>query len=277
MTLRSPRGVLLDWRRRGKPPRKIAIIGDVHVPHHDEEAVAVAVAVCRAWIGDEAGEVWQTGDLCEAGKFTRHPRRSKQDEAPHPWLHELELAGAFWDELRDACPNSRMHWRLGNHEGRIERELVQCPWGDEVADALSPARVQDGRPWLTIHAWNRPTDAGPLLVLPDLALPHGAAEGRHATAAHLDLFAPLSVAHGHTHRVAHVVRRLADGRHQHALSPGCLARRQPAFFGERPSGHAHGIALIDVLDDGWSPCVLTIEGPPGRRRCLVPGLGEVRA
>lgn len=252
--------------------RKILILGDIHVPHHDEEAVAVAVNVGRAWQPDD---VWQLGDMCEAGAFTRHPRRSRAEERPHPWLHELELAAALWDEIREAT-GARCHWRLGNHEGRIERALLDVPWGEDVADLLSPQTVVGaGRPWLKIHPWAQRTDAPPLRILPNLAAPHGAAEGRHATAAHLDLFAPLSVVHGHTHRVAHVVRRLATGGFQHALSPGCLARLQPAWHGERPSSHAHGLALITVPEEGpWGACVVTIEGEDGRRRCVLPW-GEV--
>jgi hypothetical protein len=263
-------------KRGHKRPRKYLFLGDVHVPHHDEEAVAVAIALVKSWQPDE---VWQLGDLCEAGAFSTHPRRSRNDDKPHPWRLELDCAAAFWDEIHTAAPRAACHWRLGNHEGRIERELMRVPWGEGIADLVSPVTVvASSRSWLTVHPWATRSDARPLMVLPDLAVPHGAAEGRHATAAHLDLFAPYSVVHGHTHRIAHVVRRLANGAHQHALSPGCLARRQPAFMGEKPSGHAHGTALITVPDEGpWGACVVTIEGEDGRKRCVLPWGQEVTA
>lgn len=258
----------------GKPTRarRIMFLGDVHLPHYDVQAVAVALAAIRAWQPDE---VWQAGDLCEAGQWSRHGRRARTDDKAVAWQHELALAAHFWDEIHSAAPRAACHWRLGNHEGRVERELLLVPWGEGIADLVSPETVVGtSRPWLKIHPYNTRSNSKPLHVLPDLVAPHGAACGVHATAAHLPLFAPYSVLHGHTHRVAHVVRVLANGTAQHSLSPGCLSQLQPAWAGERPTGWGHGLGSIYVRPDlTWSPHLISIHNG----RCFLPTGEDIRA
>lgn len=253
-------------------PRKLIFIGDVHVPFQDDAAVACTLKAIHAWQPDE---VWQAGDLCEAGQWSRHGRKARTDDKAVAWQLELAHAAHFWDEVHRAAPRASCHWRLGNHEGRIERELLLVPWGEGIADLVSPETVVGAsRPWLKIHPYNTRSDSAPLHVLPDLVAPHGAAAGVHATAAHLPLFAPFSVLHGHTHRVAHVVRRLASGTLQHSLSPGCLSQLQPAWAGERPTGWAHGLGFIHVRADlSWSPHLATID----HGRLLMPTGEDIRA
>ena len=253
-------------------PRKIIALGDVHLPFHDEAAVAVTLKAIHAWQPDE---VWQVGDLCEAGQWSRHGRKARTDDKATSWQHELAAAGWFWDEVHRAAPKAEKRWRLGNHEGRVERELLLVPWGEGIADLVSPETVVGAsRPWLKIHPYNTRSNSKPLHVLPDLVAPHGAACGVHATAAHLPLFAPFSVLHGHTHRVAHVVRTLADGTLQHSLSPGCLSQLQPAWMGEKPTGWGHGLVFINVRADlTWSPHLATIH----HGRLLMPTGEDIRA
>lgn len=251
-------------------PRKILALGDVHLPHQDDEAVACALGIARAWRPDL---VVQVGDMCDAGQWSSHARKSRREARAVAWQQELALAGLLCDEIR-AAAGGEVWWMLGNHEARAERELLAMPWGEGIADLVSPEVVVGrSRPWLTIH----PYGAGPAdwpEIAPGLVVVHGLDEGRHATAAHLQTCAPFSVLHGHTHRPAHVYRSLPGGGYQHAVSPGCLSDLQPGWLRGKPSGWAHGAVLILVAADGaWDVSLVSIH----RGRAILPWGEEIRA
>lgn len=266
-------------------PRKILALGDVHLPHQDDEAVACALGIARAWRPDL---VVQVGDMCDAGQWSSHGRKSRREAKAVAWQQELALAGLLCDELHAASGGAEVLWALGNHEARAERELLNMPWGEGIADLVSPEVVVGrSRPWLKIH----PYGAGPAdwpKIARGLVVVHGLDEGRHATAAHLQTCAPFSVLHGHTHRPVHLFRSVQpmtfalDGSGpcemshyiQHAISPGCLSDLQPAWLRGKPSGWAHGAALINVAADGaWSASLVAIQ----RGRAILPWGEEIRA
>lgn len=250
--------------------RKILALGDVHLPHQDDEAVACALGIARAWKPDLTVQV---GDMCDAGQWSSHARKSRREARAVAWQQELALAGLLCDEAR-AASGGDVWWFLGNHEARAERELLAMPWGEGIADLVSPEVVVGrSRPWLKIH----PYGAGPAdwpEVAPGLVVVHGLDEGRHATAAHLQTCAPFSVLHGHTHRPVHLFRSLLAGGYQHAITPGCLSDLQPAWLRGKPSGWAHGAALINVAADGaWDVSLVAIH----RGRAILPWGEEIRA
>lgn len=252
-------------------PRKILALGDVHLPHQDDEAVACALGIVHAWQPDL---IVQPGDMCDAGQWSSHGRKSRREAKAVAWQQELALAGLFCDELHAASGGADVLWALGNHEARAERELLAMPWGEGIADLVSPEVVVGrSRPWLKIH----PYGAGPAdwpEIAPGLVVVHGLDEGRHATAAHLQTCAPFSVLHGHTHRPVHLFRSLPPGGYQHAISPGCLSDLQPAWLRGKPSGWAHGAALINVAVDGaWDVSLVSIH----RGRAILPWGEEIRA
>jgi hypothetical protein len=264
-------------------PRKILALGDIHLPHQDDEAVACALGIARAWRPDL---VVQVGDMCDAGQWSSHGRKSRREAKAVAWQQELALAGLLCDEIREAS-GGEVWWMLGNHEARAERELLALPWGEGIADLVSPEVVVGrSRPWLKIHPYGASPADWPEIA-PGLVVVHGLDEGRHATAAHLQTCAPFSVLHGHTHRPVHVYRsvpcrtfevggyRLAQPHVlQHAITPGCLSDLQPGWLRGKPSGWAHGAALINVAADGtWSASLVAIQ----RGRAILPWGEEIRA
>lgn len=253
--------------------KRILVLGDIHFPHPDDEAVACALGIARTW---RPHEVWQLGDLCDGGQFSTHPRKSRLERRAVAWPAELNLAGAFWDEVHEVAPGARCHWLLGNHEARAERELLDTPWGEGLYNLVSPQRVVGAsRKWLEVHEYGEAFDAWPM-VAGGLYATHAVDHGRHATASHLQTCAPWSVIHGDTHRPVQVFRTVPGlMRTQQAISPGCLCDLQPAWLRGRPSGWAHGVALITVAEgQRWNASLVSIERGG---RAILPWGEEVRA
>ncbi len=131
----------------------IAVLSDIHIPHHDEHAMRLAVECC-----EDAGvtHVFLNGDIADCGPASRHEGKKKRAALEEGCLQESVAAGLWiyeWARTRPCI------YTLGNHEAWVENYITASPelkgvspltllglWGETSGWTVLPsgARVRVG-------------------------------------------------------------------------------------------------------------------------------------
>jgi hypothetical protein len=96
---------------------KVLILSDIHIPYHDEVAVAAALAHGKKKKPDVIILNGDIGDFYGVSRHDKDPRRSLADE--------LDAIRQFLFHLRKQFPSTRILYKIGNHEARMEMFLVK--------------------------------------------------------------------------------------------------------------------------------------------------------
>lgn len=96
---------------------KVLILSDIHIPYHDEVAVAAAIAHAKKKKPDVIILNGDIGDFYGVSRHDKDPRRSLSDE--------LDAIRQFLFHLRKQFPTTRILYKIGNHEARMEIFLVK--------------------------------------------------------------------------------------------------------------------------------------------------------
>jgi len=96
---------------------KVLILSDIHIPYHDEAAVAAAIAHGKKKKPDVIILNGDIGDFYGVSRHDKDPRRSLADE--------LDAIRQFLFYLRKQFPSARILYKIGNHEARMEMFLVK--------------------------------------------------------------------------------------------------------------------------------------------------------
>lgn len=98
--------------------RLVAVLGDQQAPYHDERLHGLVLA----WLADlKPDEVVFDGDLLDHPTISRHRDRLRWNAS----VQECVDAGfRLLSDYRDAAPDARMRMIRGNHDWRLEAELM---------------------------------------------------------------------------------------------------------------------------------------------------------
>lgn len=131
-------------RRKRKPSDQLAVIcGDQQATYHDE---ALHEAFCR-WLADVQPNLGGlTGDTMDMPTISRHPDRPHWNATPQDCIN-----GAYrlLSDYRDASPKTRWKKLLGNHDKRLENEMLARA---ERMYGLAPAQIPDAAPNLPSYS-----------------------------------------------------------------------------------------------------------------------------
>lgn len=99
----------------------MAVLSDIHIPHHDEAALRVAVDCC-----EDAGatHVILNGDIADCGPASRHEGKRKRAALDEGCLRESVAAGYWIYEWARTRPCILLR---GNHERWVEDYIAQSP------------------------------------------------------------------------------------------------------------------------------------------------------
>ncbi len=127
----------------------VAQFNDVHVPHHDDKALRLAVDACEA-----AGvtHVILNGDIHDCGVGSRHPGKKARDTIEWGTLAKSTKRGQwFFDWAR----TRNCYYLLGNHEKWIEDRIAE----DAALSAVQPMDLlglpRDGEGWSVLPSNSR--------------------------------------------------------------------------------------------------------------------------
>lgn len=221
---------------------KYLILSDIHLPFHNEEALAAALE----WATNtEITDIILNGDILDCydvSRFTKEIKRPKISE-------ELEMGRQFFTYLRELFPTQNIFFKFGNHCERMRAYILRN--AREFADMTELSlenllRFEHFR----ISAVNRE-----MIKLGKLTVLHGHELGESVfspvnPARGMFLKAKTSVLFGHNHQSSHHSESNLHGEQVGVWSTGCLCELTPEY---RPYGYtkwSHGFAFVEVFEDG---------------------------
>lgn len=101
--------------------RRIAVFNDVHGPWHDPFVVDAAMT---AYADAGVTDIYINGDLLDFYNVNSHVK-NKHPDVQTVLEDELCWGQLFLEKLRDTFPTQRIHFLYGNHEWRLERDVIQ--------------------------------------------------------------------------------------------------------------------------------------------------------
>ena len=96
--------------------KTLGIIGDVHIPYQDNDAIEVALTKMEE---EGIDSLYINGDLLDFYQLSFH----EKDPRMVHFKQELEAGRQFLDYCRSRFPNIPIYFIPGNHENRFERYL----------------------------------------------------------------------------------------------------------------------------------------------------------
>lgn len=220
---------------------RVGILSDIHVPYHDETAVATAVGHLK-----EAGiaALLLNGDIADFYAISRYMK----DPSQRDFKGELLAVRQFVAWIRQEFPGIPIVLKAGNHEERWNHWLWQH------APEISEERMMSLAAWMhldqhdvTLVEDKRPVMLGRLPVLhghekgQGISAPVNQARGSFLRLHH-------TVLEGHGHRTS--VHCEPDMWHSETTcwSTGCLCDLTPDYA--RLNKWNHGFAVVEIHEDG---------------------------
>lgn len=96
--------------------KKLGIIGDLHIPYHDEDAIETA---CDKMEQEGVDSILINGDLLDFYQLSFH----EKDPRKVHFKDEIESGKQFLEYMRSRFPDIPIYFIPGNHENRFERYL----------------------------------------------------------------------------------------------------------------------------------------------------------
>ena len=206
-------------RRTVPSVEKVIFLSDLHFPHHDPDAINLALSFIR-WF--EPDYVYLIGDLVDfyaLSSFSKDPNRALELQT------ELDMAVSFIATLRKACPDANIYFREGNHEDRLSRYLKAHPEIFNLRALTMKSLLQLDK--YAIKHYSYRDD----LFHNDFAVEHGDVVRKNSayTAAAMLAKRVRSGISGHTHRLGTHYKSYRD-RTFVWYENGCLCQTNPEYI-----------------------------------------------
>ena len=219
----------------------VGIISDVHVPYHDEIAVAAAVGFLKE---QQLAGLLLNGDIADFYAISRYMK----DPTQRDFKLELEQVRGFLAYIRHTFPDIPIVYKLGNHEERWQHWLWQhaAEISDDPRMSLN-GWLDLGKHDITLVEDQRPVMLGKLPVLHGHELPQGGSAAVNvARGAFLRTLSTVLV--GHSHRTSNHAESDMWQRETGCWSTGCLCNLRPDYA--RFNRWNHGFAVCTVHERG---------------------------
>lgn len=229
----TPKYVYLD-------SHKVLVLCDIHAPFHDKEALEAALTYGELMNVDT---IIVNGDLLDFIGISSFVRTNRDVSLPE----ELTAARQILTHIRARFPKSKIYYKLGNHEDRLEKYLaIHAPelLGLENVSISALLRLDE----LDVKL----VDSRSIIRLGALHVIHGH-EFRSGfsnpvnPARNLYLKSKANVLCGHWHQSAkHTEKDIAESV-KACWSIGCLCDMRPTYA--PLNNWNHGFAIVTVIGD----------------------------
>lgn len=220
-------------------PGQWLVLGDCHMPHHDDATVKLAVDEAKRL---KVSGILLNGDLLDSGEISFHEKHASCPK----YADELAMGNEFLKHLRSAFPKARIIYKEGNHEERLDRYVI----------ARAPAL--GGVPGLDLPSFLKMNDLGVewvsdcrIIRLGKLSVIHGheyRGAGGVSPARWLYLKAGDCALCGHFHRTSEHHSKRITGYQPATWSVGCACYMNPEWLPENEWNH--GFATVEMSKDG---------------------------
>ena len=222
-------------------PLKVLVLADLHIPYHDRGVIMAALKYGKE---QQCDTILLNGDVADfyACSFWQ------TDPGQRDLNGELKAVRMFLAGLRGEFPKARIIFKLGNHEERWKRFIIQkAPEVYGVDEFQIKALLQLDKFKIELVEDNR------LIRLGDLNVLHGH-EYRFAItnpvnpARGLFLRCKSYALAGHFHQVSHHSEQTVEGNSIATWSTGALCQLNPEY--RRFNNWSAGFAFVEVSEDG---------------------------
>lgn len=219
-------------------PTKAIILSDIHIPYHDVEALALALEYTKDKKPDHIVLAGDIMDCYQISSYIKDPGRIET------FQDELEQTRSFMQLLRKTFPKARIDYLEGNHEHRLEKQILDKLPQLALVDCIEiPALLKLDSLNITYY------DSSQHICLGELEVIHGnmvrSGSGASAKAHHMKTGG--SVLHGHVHRLGTFYKTNRWGVHV-AIENGHLASLEVDYV-DRPDWQ-QGFTEVDYFEDG---------------------------
>jgi predicted phosphodiesterase len=220
-------------------PGRWLILSDIHLPQHDVPAVEAAIAEAkrRGVVG-----VLLNGDILDCHELSVHDK----DKNALRYVDELRIGREFFAYMRQQFPKAEFVYKLGNHEERLGKYIIQrAPALEGIEGVDLPSCLNARDHGVSIIRDKRLIRLGKLNVLHGHEYQGG---GGVNPARWLFLRARSVALCGHFHRTSeHHAKDISD-KYQAAWSAGCLCDLKPLYAPHNEWNH--GFCFAEVGNDG---------------------------
>jgi predicted phosphodiesterase len=220
---------------------RVGILSDIHIPYHDERALAAAVDYLKRRRPDVVLLNGDYGDFYSISRFTKNPKKRN-------FKREIKLQrdGLKW--LRSQFPKARLVYKMGNHDERYDHWLWNhAPEISDLPQVRLPSILGCKKLGIEVVGDGRPVMAGKLAIFHGHEMNGGPfVPAMPARSAFLRTTASVLV--GHHHRTSTHVE--PNWKHEEIAcwSVGCLCDLTPEYA--RVNKYNQGLSLVDVSEDG---------------------------
>lgn len=219
--------------------KKVLLMGDLHIPFHDNKAIQAAIDYGKK---ENVDCIYLNGDIADFYQCSFHekdPRKVSISE-------ELEATREFFAYLRNEFPKAIIYYIPGNHELRLERYLhVKAPELLNIDEFRLDVLLKVAEYNIIFIPHGSKVYFGKLLV------EHGdklRGSGGVNPARTLSLKLKRHSICGHFHRTTESITKVYDSDSIITYSVGCLCDLEQAYL--PISDHNHGGAIVEMLGGG---------------------------
>lgn len=215
---------------------RAVVLSDIHIPHHDPRALAVALA---ALADLRPTVIILNGDIVDEAPTGAYPKDPREVGT---LADEFAETRAFLAAVRKIAPKAAVHFTMGNHEDRLERYLTrQAP---ELASLgqLSLCALLD----LDKHSV-RFVNTGDCVTFGPFEISHGEVVRKgsgNSIRGHMQKRGG-SMLMGHIHRLGVIMQTDRFGTH-YGVENGCLCGLEPSYI-KHPDWQ-QGFTQIDLAN-----------------------------
>ena len=216
--------------------KRIAVLSDIHFPYYDRTALNLAI---KTAIEYEPDCIILNGDIIDC----YHLSSFEKDPKKRSFKYELDMLKNFFIQLRELFPTQRIIYKIGNHEERYERYILQRVPEFLDMELLSFGNVIEAKKFgIEIVTNKRVMKVGKLNIL-------------HGHEMRSGIISPVNIARGffmrtksstlggHHHRTSEHLEQNLNGEIIGCFSTGALCDLTPAYM--PINSWNHGFALVE--------------------------------
>lgn len=243
-----PEGEIIDWKPYYIPDscNKMLILGDLHIPYHDKDAIEIAL---QYGLDHGCDSLVLNGDVMDCygvSSFQKDPRVRNMAE-------EVDAVKNFFSSIRDnVFPTEKIIYKEGNHENRLGRYMQRCC--PELIGGKDSSFIKGLDEVLELEDYGikwvdgmRPMYCGKLNIVHGHEF--GGKSGGINPARNTYMKAKECCLTSHWHRMDQYIGKTVRDRSIACWSVGCLCELHPDYC---PSNDwSLGFAIIERDDDDW--------------------------
>jgi len=222
-------------------PGSWLVMGDIHIPWHDQSAVAALLDEARK---RKVVGILLNGDIVDCHDASDH----EKDPRVKVFKEEIETVREFQKSLRKMFPKAKIVWKIGNHEERYARYMQRkAPELLDIDDFQWESMCRTKDHGVTVVKDCQPIGLGKLLIIHGheyrfaISNPVSAARG-------MFLRGGVSSVCNHFHRTSQFSKTDLRGHTVSTWSIGCLCDMRPKWL---PINDWNlGAAFVDVGKGG---------------------------